>query len=73
MLIAHIFLGGRGRGSKSVADVEYVEKCSLFHYLSSSQEPLLTAVRVSCLISESGTKRDFIQHKQLELFTCYSD
>ena len=73
MLIAYIFSGGRGRGLKSAADVVYVEKCSLFHYLSRSQEPLLTVVRVSCLISESRTKKNFIQHKQLKLFTCYSD
>ena len=60
-----------GRGLKSVEDVVYEEKCSLFHYLSKSQEPLLIAVRVSSLISVSETKRDFIQHKQLERFTCY--
>ena len=34
--------------------------------LSKSQEPLLIAVRISSLISVSETKRDFIQHKQLE-------
>ena len=61
------------RGLKSVEDVVYEQKCSLFHYLYKNQEPLLTAVRVSCFISVSETKRDFIQHKQLERFTCYSE
>ena len=62
-----------GRGLKSVEDVVHEEKCSLFHYLSKSQEPLLTAVRVSCLIGASETKQGFIRHKQLERFTCYSE
>ena len=62
-----------GSGLKSVEDVVHEEKCSLFHYLSKSQKPLLTAVRVSRLIGASETKQDFIWHKQLERFTCYSE
>ena len=73
--VDHLYISRKkgGRGLKSVEDVVYEEKCSLFHYLSKSQEPLLIAVRVSSLISVSETKRDFIQHKQLERFTCYSE
>ena len=37
-----------------------------------SEEPLLKAVRISGLLSASETKKDFIQHQQLERLTRYS-
>ena len=57
------------RGLKSVEDVVAEEKCSLHYYLGKSGKPLLKAVMRS-VASES--KRDFLQCRQTERISCYS-
>jgi len=59
-----------GRGLKLVEDVVCEEKCSLFHYLSKSREPLLKAVRILGLLGASETKRDFVQCQQCQDVHC---
>ena len=48
------------------------EKALLFCYLSKSKEPLLKVVKGSGLVMASESKRDFMQHRQTERFTRYS-
>ena len=60
------------RGLKSVEDVAAEETCSLHYYLGKSGEPLLKAVMGSGLIVASESKRDFIQRRQTERISCYS-